>query len=211
MTQNTTITAINMVEKVFEFISLTPDSSNWNLPDLKSNPPRLLRLKKIASLFNAYFENERFLELIDGDDYESIIECFFEGKFVLHRDMKDYEEVKQLVFEIVEVNRKYISSNRKFQLFDLEEIFSVLIEYKQKLSALLNFNNRWMEAADISSNFTIVLANTINKNLEGKYDNLDKTLELLINPKGLTFTLEELIANYNYPTEKLDEVDMDFI
>lgn len=211
MTQNRIITAVDLVDKVLEFKTLTPHSENWNLPNLKLNPPRLIRLRQIASLFNAFFEKEPFLELIDRDNYESIIESFLEGKFIVHRDLEDYEEAKRFILGIVEVNKEYLLENTIFKMNDLETIFPLLIDYKQKLRAVFTHNDGWIVAAGISSNFSFVLTNSITKNLVGKYDDLDKAFELIINPKGLRITEEELKANYNYPSEDLDTVDRDFI
>lgn len=210
MTQQKTITAVDLVDKILEFKSLVPETKEWNLPSLRYNPPRHIRLRQIASLLNAFFEKEPFLELIYKDHYDSILESFLEGKFIVHRYLEDYDEAKQFILDVVEVNKKYILENTKFRLDDIETIFPLLIDYKQRLRALFTFNDRWLEAYGIASNFSILLSNSITQNLDGKLDDLDKAFELIINPKRLRFNQKLLIAKYNYPTENLHDVDMDF-
>ncbi|MGZ3834290.1 MAG: hypothetical protein ACXVB0_12255, partial [Mucilaginibacter sp.] len=82
---------------------------------------------------------------------------------------------------------------------------------KRQIRNLLTFNSGWLEASSTTSLFSIFLTNSISNNLIGKYDELDKALELFINPKSLIFTEEELIAKFNFPTEDLSSIDADFM
>jgi hypothetical protein len=54
-----------------------------------------------------------------------------------------------------------------------------------------------------------MLTNSISSNLKDKYNDLDRTLELFINPKELLFTEKELVEKFNFPTEDLHQIDMD--
>jgi hypothetical protein len=87
--------------------------------------------------------------------------------------------------------------------------FQQLITYKKELRRLLEFNSGWVEASSMTSRFSIYLTNSITNNLKDKYSELDKALELFVNPRKLSFTEEELITRYNFPTDNLNEVDME--
>ena len=76
---------------------------------------------------------------------------------------------------------------------------------------MMTFHTTWIEAGTIPLRFSIYLTKSISENLAGKYDDLDKILGLLIDPNGLSFTEEELIADFNYPKEDLLDVDIDFM
>ncbi|MEO6850293.1 MAG: hypothetical protein ABI203_06510, partial [Mucilaginibacter sp.] len=66
-------------------------------------------------------------------------------------------------------------------------------------------------ANTITSLFSIQLTNSISNNLIGRYNELDTVIGLFIDPKSLTFTEEELITRFSFPTENLNAIDADFI
>lgn len=49
-----TYSAIDLLDKVLEFIEMTPNSNEWNLQSLKSNLPRQIRFRQIEALLNAF-------------------------------------------------------------------------------------------------------------------------------------------------------------
>ena len=61
-----------------------------------------------------------------------------------------------------------------------------------------------------SIKFTYWITDSISNNLLEKCTDLNKALELILNPKGLTFTEDVLIKKYNYPVDNLKEIDLDF-
>lgn len=63
----------------------------------------------------------------------------------------------------------------------------------------------------IPASFTIHITDSISNNLTNKYKDLDKALELIINPNELIFTKEELIVRFNYPIDNLVDVDYEYI
>jgi hypothetical protein len=56
---------LDLLAKVLEFNAMTPNKEHWNEGALKNNPPRLIRLKQIQSLAQAF--------LIKGADSQSTI------------------------------------------------------------------------------------------------------------------------------------------
>ncbi len=55
----------------------------------------------------------------------------------------------------------------------------------------------------------VVVSNDISKKIN--CEKLDRFLALIIDPKNKSFTKEELISKYHYPTEDLSEIDEDWL
>jgi hypothetical protein len=209
--------AIDLFDKVLEFIAMTPDKSQWSMTALKSNPPRQIRLKQIESLSNAFFAIDSKTNLIDNvksflsDKPTSSIQSFLSGDFIRQRETSDYAQTIIFIKEFVKTSNSHLDETKEIHLGELVFIFHELVDYKTQLRSILTFNSGVLEASSIASQFSIHLTNSISKILVDKFDNLDKSLELIINPQGLTFTEEELISRFNYPTENLDDIDLDFL
>ena len=84
-----------------------------------------------------------------------------------------------------------------------------MINYKIKLREIIDFNSGWLEVSSAFSIFHIKLTNSIGSNLINKYDDLDRVIDLFINPEKLHFTEQELIEKFNFPPEDLSQIDMD--
>ena len=216
MTENKTYKGLDLLEKIFEFTAMTPDANQWNVSSLKSNPPRQIRLRQIQSLINAFFEQETKANLIDktialfqGDKNSLTISSILSGDFIKNRSVEDYTELIDLMKDIVTQKEGDIREERPMHVMRLVMPYQSLVRYKRQLVELLTFNSGWLEASSYTSRFSIYLTDEITRNLERKYSVLDKALELYINPKGLAFSEEELIAKYKFPTENLREIDMD--
>jgi hypothetical protein len=210
MTQNTkTYSAIDLLDKILEFTSLTPDPNQWNFEDLESNPPRHIRLKQIDSLIRALFGNDKKHNL--PETLQLLIPSILSGDIIKTRSLKDYETVIRFIWEYVENYYGSAHKNKNVRLDELVFVFGDLLEFKRLLRKMMTFHSNWIEASTIPLRFSIYLTKSISENLAGKYDDLDKILGLLIDPNGLSFTEEELIADFNYPKEDLLDVDIDFM
>jgi hypothetical protein len=217
MTDKNEYTAIDLLDKVFDFIEMTPIKSQWSVSALKSNPPRLIRFKQIESLLNAFLTTESKSSLIDNvksffsSKDQPSIPSFLSGDFIKHREPSDYVSTIKFIKDFVKNNGTYFDETREISLRELAFIFPKLVDYRRQLRSLLTFNSGWLEASSTGSQFSILVTNSISKNLVDKYSDLDKSLELLINPKGLRFTEIELINRFHYPTENLNKIDSDFM
>lgn len=216
MTQTKTYKGLNLLEKIFEFTAMTPDANQWNVSSLKANPPRQIRLRQIQSLINAFFGQEAKANLIDktlalfqGDKKSLTISSVLSGDFIKNRSVEDYSELINLMQEIVRQKEGELQEDRPMHIMRLVIPYQSLVRYKRQLVELFAFNSGWLEASSYTSRFSIYLTDEITRNLEGKYSVLDRVLELFINPKGLIFSEEELVAKYKFPTENLLEIDMD--
>ena len=217
MTNKNEYTAIDLLDKVLEFIAMTPDKSQWSVTALKSNPPRQIRLKQIESLLNAFFTIDSKTSLIDNVKSflsakpKPSIQSFLSGEFIRQRETSDYAQTIKFIKDFVKTSNSNLDETKEIRIEELVFIFPKLVDYKRQLRSILTFNSGWLEASSTASQFSIHLTNSISKNLVDKYDNLDKSLELFINPQGLTFTEDELISRFNYPTENLNDIDFDFM
>lgn len=217
MTENNEYTAIDLLDKVLEFIAMTPDKSQWSVTALKSNPPRHIRLKQIESMLNAFFTIDINTRLIDNLELslsgkpKISIQSFLSGEYIEQREISDYAETIKFIKEFVKTRSNYFDETRGICLEELVFIFSDLVDYKITLRNILSFNSGVLEASSIASRFSIYLTNSVSKNFVDKDSDLDKFLELLINPKGLIFTEDELISSFNYPKENIIDIDIEFM
>ena len=210
MTQNTkTYSAIDLLDKILEFTSLTPDPNQWNFEDLESNPPRHIRLQQIDSLIKALFGNDKKHNL--PETLQLTIQSILSGDIIKTRTIKDYETAIRFILEYVENAKGTVNEKRETNLSELVFVFRDLLEYKRLLRKMMTYHSNWIEASTIPLRFSIYLTKSISENLAGKYDDLDKILGLFIDPQGLSFKEEELITRYYYPTENLLDVDIDFM
>ena len=216
MTETKTYKGLDLLEKIIEFTAMTPDANQWNLSSLKSNPSRQIRLRQIQSLINAFFEQdtkanliEKTIALFQGDKNNLTISSVLSGDFIKNRSVDDYAELIELMQEIVRQKEGDIQNERPMHVMRLVMPYQSLVRYKRQLVELFSFNSGWLEASSYISRFSIYLTDGITRNLEGNYSELDRALELFINPKGLMFSEEELVAKYKFPTENFREIDMD--
>lgn len=207
MNQNSEFTAIDLLDKVLEFNLMSPNPSCWNLEALKSNPPLLIRFRQIESLMKAFFSNVN----ISSNILHVSLESFLGGDFILDRVISDYKEAIYFIKEYIREETDNIHDTRTIDLCDLEFIYSRLLSFKKQLLKITNFNSDVVEASSISARFSYLLTGSISKSISEKPTKLDEILELLINPNGLSFTLEELLSKYNYPTEDLIDIDIEYM
>jgi hypothetical protein len=206
---------IDLLDKIFEFDEMTPDTKLWTLDALQGNQPRLIRLKQINSLINAFFQTRtptNFIEKakkIFSTDKSETIHTILSGDFLKEKSISDFSELVKYMETTVKAHEKFEDEKREITVGHLIMPFQQLVKYKKEVRRLLTFNSGWLEASSMTSRFSIYLTNSISSNLTGKYSELDKALELFINPKQLSFTEDQLIAKFNFPTDNLKEIDMD--
>lgn len=207
-----TYRGLDLLEKILEFIAMTPNEREWNYKSLSNNKPRQIRLQQINALLKAFsLTNEKnFIEKTANyfnPDLKSEIKSILNGDFIKNKEIEDFSEVTKFANQFLQDNNH--SYDRPIRLHELSFIYPKMIEYKVKLREIIGFNSGWLEASSTFSIFHILLTNSISANLKDKYENLDHALELLINPKGQSFTGKDLIDRFGYPIEDLHQIDMD--
>ena len=214
MQETKTYKGIDLLDKIFEFTEMTPNANQWTVSALKTNLPRQIRLKQIHSLIKAFFPPNLPNNFIDktkqlfSDTKIETIQTILFGEFLLRKNTEEFTELLKFIVKTVE-EENFKRDERKILNRDLIMPYQQLLKYKRQLRNLITFNSGWQEGSSITSRFSIYLTNSISMNLVDKYSELDKALELFINPKNLSFTEKELIEKYNFPKDNLYEIDMD--
>jgi hypothetical protein len=209
-------TAIDLLDKTIEFTALVPDASLWKESSLKDNPPCLLRFRQIQSLIKAFFSREapaNFMQKAKAlftSEPSVTIASLLSGTFIANRNLDEYNSTIEFIKATVKEKEAAVDMQVPISLDKLILVYQYLISYKRNLSALLLFNTDPLKEGSIASRFTDYITSSITEQLRGKYDHLDKALELLINPHQDTFTEEQLRSEYHYPTQDLHEVEADF-
>ena len=212
-----TYSGVNLLDEIFEFTEMTPNSIEWNLKSLKANPPRQIRLRRIESLLTAFCSidiNESLLskaKSIFFDHHKITIASFLQGDFIKARSIDEYSEVIKFIKDFVKTKVGDVDRKREIRIEELVFIFPFLINFKKQIRSLLTFNSGWLEAGSDVALFSIYLTDSISEKLAGNYSELDYVIELFINPQRLIFTKEEMIDKYNFPKEDLNDVDSDFM
>lgn len=103
MDNNKVYTAIDLFDKAINFISMTPDSSEWNFDNLKSNPPRFRMLQEIEALIRAFNLNRKIEKKIN-DSKSLLFQEFISGDFVERRKFKDYSFIVKSIKEFINNN-----------------------------------------------------------------------------------------------------------
>lgn len=199
---HTTYKGIDLLNKVLEFMAMTPNEQEWNLKSLAYNPPRQIRLRQIGALLKAFCVS-------DGVDLRAGIRSVLTGDFLNGKDPEAFTELVDFVNRFMKKTEPGEETLKSLRPSELRFIYPKMIDYKIKLRQLLGFNSGWMESSSVFARFHISLTNSISANLKDKSGDLDRAIELLINPKKLAFTEAELIAKFNYPSDNLRQVDMD--
>jgi hypothetical protein len=197
MEKDKVYTAIDLCDKAINFISMTPDSSEWNFDILKSNPPRFHILQEIEALIRAFNLNRK-IEMNINDSKSVLFQEFISGDFVEKRKFKDYSNIVKFVKDFVNNNQLFYL-NDSIHLHDIKFIFLRLIDFKKRLNKLSEFNSGYILVTSISDFFTIGITNSIMGKLKTETHDLNKILSLIIDPLSLSYNEEELMSKFNYP------------
>ena len=201
-------TAIDLCDKAINFISMTPDSSEWNFDILKSNPPRFHMLQEIEALIRAFNLNRK-IEMNVNDSKSVLFQEFISGDFVEIRKFKDYSNIVMFVKDFINNNQLFYLNDR-IHLHDIKFIFLRLIDFKKRLNQLSEFNSGYILVTSISDFFTIGLTNSIMGKLKNETHDLNNILSLIIDPLSLSYTEEELISKFNYPLYD-ERIDIEYL
>ena len=195
------ISGLTLIDKILEFISMTPNSVDWNFEKLNNFPSKLIRLKQINVLLNIFIPENIYL-----DDLKTNIENVVNGTFIKSRNIKLYETVfKQMDNEIITKLEYRPEKIREWSNYDLLRNYSEIIRYKQILNELLDFNNGILEIS-YPYFYSVIMTTDTSKKLNSK--NIDNFLNLVIDPSNRIFSKTKLTKEYNYP--KKDVYDIDF-
>jgi len=177
---------------LYAFIELrayTPDFDKWNASSLRSNPPRLIRLQRLQALFRALKINWN-------------PSGFIKGEFI-NENLEMYKNFNRDIFEGL---MSFTETSPTLSYEDLPWIFENLYKYRIKVEQALSIHNGLLCIGELLSYFAIEHLNTSIKLV---IEPLDELLILLINPSVFICTEEQLVYNFGFPLDDLNQIDID--
>jgi hypothetical protein len=201
-TDVTQITALTILDKALEFESMTPEKSEWTLEKLKDNPPRLIRLQQLNVLLRLFLpESFNEYEIVSG------LDSLLQGQFILLREFSKYDSLFETMDSIITSSKHYPNKPNEWTLDELRHNYTDIIKFKKAINKVLNHNSGIMEIS-YPYLYSVTLIDQLLKKLDTK--NIDEFLSLVIDPLGRTFDKAKLIQEYNYPTEDIYDIDLDW-
>lgn len=197
-------TAVDLLEKVIEFTNMTPDPKDWSFEVQMKNDPRFVRLQQILSLSWAFIP-----ESVYSKGIREIIEKIYSGEYIHSRQIENYRKLYEYMDKTILKSNFEIAPKRKMDLHDLQNNYRDLLNYYLKLNRLVNHNKGIMEIS-YPYYFPYLVTESISKSIIPKSRKISATLSIFIDPIKRKFTEAELIQNFDFPTEDLFEIDMDW-
>lgn len=194
--------ALDLLQKIIEFTSMTPDTEDWTFKRQKFNDPRFIRLQQIMSLFWAFIPGLNSKEIRDD------LENFYSGEFILTRKIDDYHKLINII--------DYTISISDFGIGPKQEIYSdhLQFNYRDLLNYYIGMNklghNSGIMEISYPYFFSYIVTKSISDSMRMKVKELEVILCLFIDPFQRRYTMEELVKNFDYPEEDLFEIDLDW-
>jgi hypothetical protein len=147
---------------------------------------RLVQIRQLDALFRAF-----------GLGWNP--EYFEEGKFINH-DHPKYAAVLQTLCKETDdrVDEMFCDESK------LQWLYRTLFEYRLLAQPLLSFANGVLEASGIYL-YAYEKTGDISSAIHDKLNDIEALLTELISPEGKTFTVQQLIRDYEFPTEDLSD------
>ena len=189
---NGTITARDLLAGFLELRGLTSNFDNWTEELLSGNPPRLIRLRQLEALFQAF-----------GVPWDP--QSFVKGKFIQPEHPRYGSLLSKLSAEFLEetTHSVWTADNR------LPRFFATLFDYRMRVEGVLSFSNLILTASGL---FKLACDNIceLNRIIRNNIVNIDDTLAALISPEMAAFPIEQIVRDYGYPDVNLCKIDGDW-
>jgi len=192
ISNNRTVTAHDLLLGFLDLRGLTPDFDNWTEELLSENPPRLIRLRQLVSLFQAF-----------GVPWDP--QSFVEGKFIQPEHPRYDSLLSKLSVECPEeMNHSVWTDDVRLSRF-----FATLFDYRMRVERVLSFSNLFLSASGL---FKLAYDKICELNgiIENNIADIDDTLAALISPEMAAFSIEQIVREYGYPDVNLCEIDGDW-
>lgn len=200
-TDTTQITGLTLIDKALEFESMTPVKSEWSLDIQKDNPSRFIRLQQLNVLLKLFTPDS-----FDTTDIALGLDNLFRGQFILHRDNSKYYNLYALMDKEIISSKHNPPKAYGWTLDHLIYNFTDVVNFKRNVNEVKSHNNGILEIS-YPYYYSVILTDKISNKIDTK--NIDKFLSLVIDPLGRRFSKDDLIRDYNYPTEDVYDIDLD--
>jgi hypothetical protein len=186
-----------LLTSFLDLYTLSNDTTKWSVANFAKNPPRLYRLQMIDALMKALEINCSYSQ-------------FIEGQFITNVQFKKWGNFKKSIEIILPQVKEILPPSMSMDAFAIGMLFSTLMRYRLFAQQLLSSNDG-IYAASGEFNFFLDLMNTPNRKLIEELKKIDTVLLFCINPTAISYTKEELIANFGFPEININDVDVDFM
>lgn len=198
-------TALDLLNKVIEFTNMIPDSAEWTFEKPQGNLPRLFRLQQIQALMEAFIPG-----LASSKDIGQGIKAFYSGEFIIHQPLAKYAFLVENIENTIAGSKFSNAKKSEISTIHLQRNYRDLLDYYLKLKSLLNHNKRYLEIS-YPYLFPYIVTEDISASIGLKAGPISNLLSIFIDPDKQSFTEEELIKRFNYPTEDLLDLDLDWM
>lgn len=205
MNNNTTYTAFDLLDKVIDFTNMAPNSAEWSFEKQRENPPRLVRLQQIQALMEAFVPG-----LKPNEDIGRRIGGFYSGDFIIHKPMEKYASLLEEIEKTILGSKFHNAKNSEISAFALKMNYRELLSYYLKLKAIMIFNSKYLDIS-YPYMFPYIVTEDIFDAISSKVPPIIHLLTTFIDPETQRYREDELIYQYNYPTEDLFDVDLDWM
>lgn len=197
-------TAIDLLDKIIEITRITNYSKEWSLEMQMKNKPRFVRLQQIHSLMWAFIEDLYITEDIQGG-----IESIYSGEFFLLKPIEDYKNLLDLIYKTIAKSDFIGVKERELNIYDLQENYCNLLSFYLQLNKLVNHNKGIMEIS-YPYLFPYLVTKDISQSIDSEAKKIRAILASCIDPYNNKYTELELISKFDYPTDDLFEIDIDW-
>jgi len=186
-----------------ELWAYCPDLSDWTEERLGNNPPRLIRLRRLLSLFRAF-----------GVPWGP--ETFIQGRFIDPGDARYNPLLARLAAERpqgagrgVEPLDIRLWQSPEHLRHQLPRFFEILFGYRKRVADLLAFSSGLFEASGLYWQ-AHSMASDLNAVIATHVGVIDDILATVISPERAHYSMDQLVRDYGYPDVDLSEIDADW-
>lgn len=187
------LTARTLLLRFLELEGLTPKLSDWNERTLAFNLPRLVRLQQLQALFRAF--------QIPWNP-----PAFTRGEFIQPESRKYDVPFSQLAEKMPEGRSGPFAAERR----QLPNFFAILFDYRRRVNRLLMYGSGVLAASGLNM-LAYRRALDLNDVIGQNIGIIDDLLVALISPDGATFSVDQLVRDYGYSEEDLDDLDIKYL
>ncbi|GAB5418059.1 MAG: hypothetical protein Crog4KO_31390 [Crocinitomicaceae bacterium] len=184
-----------------EFKAMVPDSSNWQLNQLKSNESGYYRLKQLLSLMKAFNLGS---DLLSDVHRRGFLKHRTEADFApLISDMKSY---------LVRSKKGIQCSNTEFKNMPYafyDRLLHHFFQFSEEMRNLIRINDDWLEADSVTSHYSIFKTEEVLKSIDLKaLEEIENLLHKIMDPHQQVFSKSMLIEQFDFPDVDLEQIDM---
>ena len=140
----------------------------------------------------------------------SNIEYLERGEFLSDRSYSQYQKLTNDAIDIIKKLYNGIPENSINKPVDVKWMFNSLYNFRQKIYNLTYPNEGMLEGFSVGLLYSKFLQAELKKIINENLDEIDYTLCLILDPKGLKFSVKELEQKYSYQNIDLKNIDLEW-